>query len=223
MKRFDLSLYLVTDRPLCGGRELLDVTAAAVAGGATLVQLREKDADTRDFVALARALKELLDRFAVPLLINDRLDVALASGAAGVHVGQKDMRVEDVRAILGTGAIVGLSVETPELARAALGLPIDYLGAGPVFATTTKKDAAPVLGLEGLAGVVAEASAAGLPVVGIGAIGPGRAAQVVQAGAAGVAVVSALCAAPDPRAAAEALLAEVRGVQASRPARNLQD
>ncbi len=221
MKKFDLSLYLVTDRPLCGGRDLIEVTAEAVAGGATMVQLREKDVDTRDFVALARALKALLDEARVPLLINDRLDVALASGAAGVHVGQKDMHPADVRAILGSEAIVGLSVESAELARAARNLPVDYLGAGPVYATTTKKDAAPVLGIPGLCGIVAEASAAGLPVVGIGAIGPGRATEVVRAGADGVAVVSALCAAPDPREAAAALLSEVRAAKASRTARNL--
>lgn len=220
MKRFDLSLYLVTDRPLCGGRALLDVVAAAVAGGATLVQLREKDAATREFVELARALKAVLDRFGVPLLVNDRLDVALACGAAGVHVGQKDMDVRDVRALLGPDAIVGLSVETPALARAARSLAVDYLGAGPVYPTTTKKDAAPTLGLDGLAGVVREAA---VPVVGIGAIGPGRAADVVRAGAAGVAVVSALCAAPDPAAAARALLKEVGAAKASRPAQKLQD
>ncbi len=217
MKRFDLSLYLVTDRPLCGGRELLDVVARAVAGGATLVQLREKDAPTREFVELARAMKALLARFAVPLLINDRLDVALACGADGVHVGQTDMHAADARALLGPEAILGLSVETPELALAARHLPVDYLGAGPVFPTTTKKDAAPVLGLAGLAAVVA---GAGRPVAGIGAIGPDSAADVIRAGAAGVAVVSALCAAPDPRAAAAELLARVRAAQAA--ARNLQ-
>ncbi|EPR42653.1 Thiamine-phosphate pyrophosphorylase [Desulfovibrio sp. X2] len=219
MRRFDLSVYLVTDRPLCLGRQLVDVVGEAVAGGVTLVQLREKDAQTREFVELARAVKALLDPFGVPLLINDRVDVALACGAAGVHVGQKDMNPADVRAIvqgtLGPDAVVGLSVESEELALAARDLPVDYLGAGPVFATTTKKDAAPVIGLAGLSRIV---ELAGRPVVGIGAIGADNAAGVIRAGAAGVAVVSAVCSAPAPREAA-ARLADVvraaRGVQGS--------
>lgn len=214
MMRFDLSVYLVTDRPLCGGRALIDVVAEAAAGGATLVQLREKEAGTREFVELARAVKKALAPLGVPLLVNDRLDVALACGADGVHVGQSDMHPSDARAILGPGAIIGLSVETPELARAARDLPVDYLGAGPVFPTATKVDAAPVLGLSGLGEVV---ELAGRPVVGIGGIGLANAVEVMQAGAHGVAVVSALCAASSPREAARELLRLVRA------ARGMQD
>jgi len=214
VKRFDLSVYLVTDRPLCGGRALIDVVAEAAAGGATLVQLREKEAGTREFVELARAVKKALAPFGVPLLVNDRLDVALACGADGVHAGQKDMHPSDARAILGPDAIIGLSVETPELARAARDFPVDYLGAGPVFPTATKADAAPVLGLSGLGEVV---GLAGRPVVGIGGIGPANAMEVLRAGAHGVAVVSALCAASSPREAARELLQLVRA------ARGVQD
>ena len=208
----DLGVYLVTDRPALGGRDLLDVVAAAVAGGAGVVQLREKTASTRAFVELARAVHAVTQPRGVPLIINDRLDVALACGAEGVHVGQDDMPVADVRALLGTRAIIGLSVTGEDEARAAAGQPVDYLGAGPVFATATKKDAGAPQGVEGLARMIALAE---VPVVGIGAITCDNAAMVIQAGAVGVAVVSAICSAPDPRAATEQLRRIVRKEDAS--------
>jgi len=204
---FDPAVYLVTDRGLARGRDLLEVVAEAVAGGAGLVQLREKHADTRQFLDLARALAALLAPSGVPLLINDRIDVALAAGADGVHLGQTDMPVDMARAMLGPGALIGLSVETPEQAREAEGLDVDYLGVSPVFATPTKADTGPAWGLDGLAGL---ASWSRHVLVAIGGIGPGNAAQVARAGARGVAVVSAICAADSPRDAAAALLAAVR-------------
>lgn len=208
-KSFDLSLYLVTDRPALGGRNLVDVVDAAVAGGVTMVQLREKTASTREFVELARALVAKLRPHGVPLLINDRLDVALAADADGVHVGQDDMHPVDVRAILGPEKIVGLSVTGEAETTAARGLPVDYLGAGPVFATATKKDAGAPQGLAGLATML---SLATVPVVAIGGITRERAPSVIAAGAQGVAVVSAICSAPDPQSAAAIL----RSITASR-------
>lgn len=197
-----LGLYLVTDRPALCGRDLLDVVAQAVAGGAGMVQLREKTASTREFVELARAVAGLLKPLGVPLLVNDRVDVALAAGADGVHVGQDDMRPADVRALLGPDAIIGLSVTGEAEARAARDEPVDYLGAGPVFATATKPDAGAPQGLSGLAAMVALAA---VPVVAIGAITVANAASVLETGAAGLAVVSAVCSAPDPREAAARL------------------
>ncbi|EHJ49635.1 Thiamine-phosphate pyrophosphorylase [Solidesulfovibrio carbinoliphilus subsp. oakridgensis] len=208
--RLDLGLYLVTDRPALLGRDLLDVVGQAVAGGAGLVQLREKTASTREFVELARAVAGILRPRGVPLLINDRVDVALAAGADGVHVGQDDMRPADVRAILGPDALIGLSVTGEAEARAARGEPVDYLGAGPVFATATKPDAGAAQGLAGLAAMIALAE---VPVVAIGAITSANAASVLDQGAAGLAVVSAICSAPNPREAAARLRRIVDGVR----------
>jgi thiamine-phosphate pyrophosphorylase len=199
----DYALYLVTDRAACRGRDLLDVGGAAARAGAGLVQLREKRCETREFVELARALKALLDPLGVPLLINDRLDVALAVDAAGAHVGQKDMPPAEARALLGPRRILGLSVNSLEEAAAARGLDLDYLGVGPIFPTATKADAGPVFGLENLAELRRRTR---LPLVGIGGIGPDNAEAVARAGADGLAVVSAVCSAPDPAAAGAAIL-----------------
>ncbi len=203
---FDLRLYLVTDRPLCAGRDLLDVVAQAVPGGVTMVQLREKHATTREFLELARRLKALLDPMDVPLLINDRLDIALAVDASGLHVGQNDMPYAEARRLLGPGKIIGLTIDSEDDLRAAQDLDVDYLGVGPVFPTTTKENPSPVIGLEGLA------RARGLSrhrIVGIGAVNEDNAAQVMATGVDGVAVVSALCSAHDPKAMAKALRREV--------------
>jgi thiamine-phosphate pyrophosphorylase len=136
------------------------------------------------------------------LIVNDRVDVALEIGADGVHVGQQDMDAERARRLLGPGAIIGLSIETVEQARAAVSLDVDYLGVGPVFATATKMDAAPPLGLEGLAQVRAISRR---PIVAIGGIGPQNVRQAIHSGADGVAVVSAICAADDPERTARQL------------------
>jgi len=196
-----LRLHLVTDSNLCGARGVEAVVAAAVRGGATCVQLREKHLDTRQFVERARALKALLAPLGVPLLINDRLDIALAVGADGVHVGQSDMPPDDVRRLL-PHALIGLSVENAAQVRAAAHSPVDYLGVSPVFSTPSKADAAPALGLDGLRTLRALTR---LPLIAIGGIDLDNAAQVMSAGADGLAVVRALCAAPDPAAAAQAL------------------
>jgi thiamine-phosphate pyrophosphorylase len=196
-------LHLVTDSALCGGRGVLAVVEAAVRGGARVVQLREKTLATRAFVERARALKTLLARFGVPLIINDRLDVALACGADGVHVGQDDLSPLEVRRWLPHG-LVGLSIEHVDQLEAAERMPVDYYGASPVFATATKRDAAPALGLDGLRALRARSTR---PLVAIGGIAEHNAAAVMAAGADALAVVSALCAAPDPEAAARRLCA----------------
>lgn len=201
-----LRLQLVTDRELCGARGVETVVRAAVQGGASCVQLREKTLATRDFVACARALKALLAPLGVPLVVNDRLDVALACGADGVHVGQGDMPAAELRRWL-PHAIIGLSIESVEQLRAAeQDDAVDYYGASPVFATSTKTDTAPALGLHGLQALRVLTRR---PLVAIGGINAGNAAQVMAAGADGLAVVGALCAADDPAAAARRLRAIV--------------
>jgi thiamine-phosphate pyrophosphorylase len=188
-------LYFVTDRALCGGKELADVVLQAIRGGAACVQLREKDVSTRFFVEEARRIKALMAPFRVPLIINDRLDVALAVGAEGVHVGQDDMPYDLARKLMGPRAIIGLSVETWEDVERAEALDVDYLGVSPVFATPTKTDTKGPWGLEGLARIRA---ASRHPLVGIGGLNAANAEAAVLAGADGVAVVSAICASPDP-------------------------
>lgn len=203
---FDLGLCLVTDRGALLGRDLFDVVGRAVAGGARLVQLREKNATTREFVELARGLAALVRPLGARLIINDRVDVALAAEADGVHVGQDDMHPADVRALVGPDRIVGLSVTGEDETRAARGMPVDYLGAGPVFATATKKDAGAPQGIDGLARMLALAE---VPVVAIGAVTPANAPMIMATGVAGLAVVSAVCSAADPQAAARELRAIV--------------
>jgi len=193
---------MVTDRCLARGRSIACVVEAAVRGGATAVQLREKSCCTKDFVQLGRELKKLLAPLQVPLIINDRVDIALAIGADGVHIGQQDMDSESARRLLGPNAIIGLSIETIEQARTAASLDVDYLGVGPVFPTATKIDAASSLGVAALAQVRAISHHA---IVAIGGIGVENARQAIHCGADGVAVVSALCAADDPERTAREL------------------
>jgi thiamine-phosphate pyrophosphorylase len=178
------------------------VVEAAVRGGVTAVQLREKSCPTSDFIQLGRELKTLLAPLQVPLIVNDRVDIALEIGADGVHIGQGDMDSAHARKLMGPGAIIGLSIETMEQARAAVPLDVDYLGVGPVFATATKMDAAPPVGLAALAQIRAISRH---PIVAIGGIGLENAGQAIYAGADGVAVVSAICAADDPERAAREL------------------
>lgn len=207
---FDLTLYLVTDPRLVAERGLLATVDAAVKGGVTLVQLRDPDAHGRALVEQARALKALLAPLRIPLIVNDRVDVAVAADADGVHLGQDDMSPADARALLGPERIFGLSVGNPaEFAASSSGIDIgavDYLGVGPVKATGTKKDAGAAIGAAGVAAVRALTR---LPIVGIGGIDGALAGEVIRAGADGVAVVSAICAAPDPEHAARALLSAV--------------
>ena len=203
----DLSLYLVTDRGLSLGRSTVDIVRAAVAGGVTCVQLREKECSTRQFVAEARAVREVLTGTGIPLIINDRIDVALAVGADGVHLGQTDMLIADARRMVGKDMLIGISAECVDDAVRAESEGADYVGISPVFSTPTKTDTAPALGLDGVARIRAAVS---LPLVGIGGIGPGNAAGVIRAGCDGVAVVSAIVSAPDPRKAAAELKTIIR-------------
>ncbi|MFO1117398.1 MAG: thiamine phosphate synthase [Beijerinckiaceae bacterium] len=194
-----LRLCLVTDRDLSRGRPTLDIVGAAVRGGATMVQLREKNATTRAFLEEARALKEFLAPFGVPLAINDRLDIALAVGADILHVGQSDMHVDDVRRIAGDRLAVGLSITCEADMLRADARAADYLGVGPVYAQQTKPDATPPLGIEGFRALMQHATK---PVVAIGGLNAGNSAPVLAAGAAGLAVVSAIVAADDVEKAA---------------------
>jgi len=201
----DLRLYVVADTALCGTRTVVATILSAVRGGATAVQVREPLATTRQLCQLAETVHHALASTGVPLLVNDRLDVALAVGAEGVHLGQSDLPATWARRIAGPDLLVGLSVSNLEQTAAANALPagtVDYLGVGPVFATLTKPLAAPALGLELTARLAAGAS---LPCVAIGGIHTGNAAQVRATGVDGIAVVSAVCAAPNPEAAAAAL------------------
>ena len=204
MPPFDLSLYLVTDRHLAGRRSVVDVVGAAVEGGVTLVQLRDPEATTRELVETARALVALLRPLGIPLLVNDRVDVALAVDADGVHVGQSDMNALDARRLLGPDRIIGLSITCEaDLDRGGIEA-ADYLGVGPIYAQSTKPDAAPPMGLDGLAAIRARTR---LPIVAIGGVGAKNGEAVLAAGADGLCVVSAIMAAPDPRAAAAELAA----------------
>ncbi|ABA79822.1 thiamine phosphate synthase [Rhodobacter sphaeroides] len=198
----NLSLYFVTPD---GAEGLEQLVAAAVRGGATLVQLRDKHRSDAELIPLARRLVAALDAQGVPLIVNDRIEVVLASGAAGLHVGQGDLGVAEARRRIGPDRLLGLSVEAPEhLEALPLGI-VDYVGAGPVRATASKPDHAPPIGFEGLARLVA---AAPVPAVAIGGLGAGDAHAVKAAGAAGMAIVSAIGAAADPEAAARALALE---------------
>ena len=203
MKKEILRLYLVTDRPLSLGRPIEEIVSEAVAGGVTMVQLREKDCPTGEFVALAKRLKALLAPLGVPLIINDRVDVALAVDADGVHIGQSDMSYEDARRLLGRDKIIGLSVENFEDLEHANSLDVDYVGISPVYGTPTKSDTAEPFGLEGLRRAIAMSAH---PTVAIGGMNAKTIGEVIAAGADGVAVVSAICSAPSPRKAAEELI-----------------
>jgi thiamine-phosphate pyrophosphorylase len=206
----DVRLNAIVDPERANGRALADLARMVVAGGATLIQLRDKHGSTRRMIEEARAIKAALAPFSVPLVINDRVDVALAAGADGVHIGWDDMAAEDARRLLGPNAIIGLSINSLERAQAApVGL-LNYFGVGGVYTTLSKQQKNKPIGVEGLARIVAvlRTRAPKLPTCGIAGIDAGNAAAVVMAGADGVAVISALSLAPDPAAAAR----ELRGV-----------
>ena len=203
MKRvFDLRLMLVTDAAMSRPRGLIATVLAAVAGGVTVVQLRDKQASDSELIATARALRHALAATGVPLIVNDRPDVTRAAGLAGVHIGQDDGDPAKARALLGPDALIGLSVTRAEEIATVDPAIVDYVGLGPVFSTATKADAAPALGLDGMRAIGRRLP---LPFVAIGGIDAGNAAAVIAAGAAGLAVVSAISAADDPRAAAAEL------------------
>ena len=204
---FDLSLYLVTDRPLSGGRDMAWIVREAAAGGVTMVQLREKECSTAEFIALARELKRALQPLGIPLIINDRVDVALAVDADGVHIGQSDMPYETARQLLGPSKIIGLSVETMEEVIAANALDVDYIGISPVYATPTKTDTLAPFGLEGIEEVM---HLSRHRCVAIGGMNRNTIGEVIARGVEGVAVVSAIVAADSPREASEELAAIIR-------------
>jgi thiamine-phosphate pyrophosphorylase len=189
------NLYLVTDEKLCFGRPLAEVVEQAVAGGVTAVQLREKDLNTRDFIQRAVQLKKILAAYKIPLIINDRIDIALAVGADGIHVGQNDMPYEYFKKIIPDQMIRGLSVETPEQAAEAEKYDLDYLSVSPVFLTSTKTELVKEWGIDGLRKLAGKTRH---KLVAIGGINITNAADVIRAGAKGIAVVSAICSAPDP-------------------------
>lgn len=188
-------LYLVTDRALCFPRTVEEVVLMALQGGASCIQLREKNATTREFVESARQIRQIMAPFNAVLIINDRIDVALAVGADGVHIGQSDMPCDIARRLMGPDAIIGLSVETWDDVERAWIQPVDYLGVSPIFETPTKTDTKGTWGLEGMARIRALSDR---PLVGIGGINALNAGSVIRAGADSVAVVSAICAASDP-------------------------
>ncbi|MDN0084746.1 thiamine phosphate synthase [Crenobacter sp. SG2305] len=204
---FDLSLYLVLDPDMCGGHAAALRTAdLATRNGATVVQLRAPEWKKRAWLALAVDLKALLAPRGVPLIINDHVDIALAADADGVHVGQKDLPADVVRRLIGPNKLLGLSTSSLADLRGVDADLVDYIGVGPVYPTGTKKDANPVLGVVKLTQLLVEKP---LPAVAIGGIGIAQAAEVIGAGADGVAVVSAICAATDPAAASVQLGATI--------------
>lgn len=196
-------LYLVTDSALTLGRSLVDIVMAAAEGGISMVQLREKEIDSRRFVELGRAIHTALAQYKIPLIINDRADIAQIIGAEGLHIGQSDILYTDAREIMGSGAIIGLSVENCEQARECSKMRIDYIGASPIFDTQTKTDTAPALGLSGLAEL---RKIVNCPIVAIGGINRSNIKSVLAAGADSVAVVSAICSAADPLSATRELI-----------------
>jgi len=208
--KVDLGLYAILDPAVAGGRTLVDL-AGLIAPSATLVQLRDKHGTTRAMVEEARALLGVLEPAGIPLLVNDRVDVALAAQADGVHIGQDDMAVADARLLLGRTAIIGLSVKTLAQAEAAPLDQLDYVAVGGVFTTTSKDNTAAPIGLAGLREIVraVHARKPGFPVCAIAGINQDNAADVIGAGADGVSVISALSLAPDPVRAARDLRATV--------------
>lgn len=196
--QINYSLYLVTDRGLLGGKDLVTTVEQAVRGGVTVVQVREKNLSSREFLEIALAVKAVTDKYKVPLIINDRADIALAVDAAGLHIGQDDLPLEAARKLLGVNKIIGVSTATLEEALLAQNQGADYLGVGAIFPTNTKDDADSV----SLTQLQAIKGAVHIPVVAIGGINGDNLNSVVRTGVDGSAVVSAIIAAQDPYEAA---------------------
>ncbi|ABR47453.1 thiamine-phosphate pyrophosphorylase [Alkaliphilus metalliredigens QYMF] len=197
----DYSLYLVTDRSLLNGKDLMESIEAAIKGGVSIVQLREKQATSAVFYETALALKKLTDQYQIPLIINDRLDIALAVDAAGLHIGPDDLPIKKARELLGPHKTLGYSAATLAEALEAESLGANYLGVGALFPTKTKKDTESV-SLQLLQKIKSSVS---IPIVGIGGISQGNASQVIQSGADGIAVVSAILSKQYPEIAAKNL------------------
>ena len=208
-QNMDFTLYLVTDRRWLGERTLWDGVEEAIRGGATLVQLREKEISSKEYLELAQRVKEVTDRHDIPLIINDRIDIALAVDADGVHLGPEDLPVPIARKLLGGGKIIGSSAASVDEALLFQAQGADYLGVGAVFPTATKRGTEKV-GLEDLRGIK---SAVHIPVVAIGGINAENAKPVMETGVDGVAVVSAIMNQTDIREAARQLLSLLRGAK----------
>jgi thiamine-phosphate pyrophosphorylase len=209
-------VYLVTEESLSAGRRSEEIVEAALAGGVRVVQVREKDGSARRALEIARAVRTMTRRFGALLIVNDRIDIALASDADGVHLGQTDMPLLEARRLLGDAALIGLSITDAAQLTAPDAIAADCLGVGAVFATASKLDAA-LTGLQLLAGVRDYRASSGAPIVAIGGINAGNAGAAIDAGADLVAVITAISAAADPGRAAAELLAIVRAAQAARP------
>lgn len=208
----DYSLYVITDAKLSRGRATVQVVQAALRGGATIVQYRNKLATTREMVEEGLQLLEVCRAHGVPLVVNDRIDVALAIGADGVHVGDDDMPVGMARKLLGRSKLLGVSADSVARAQAAAADGADYLGVGAIFATGSKADAGAPIGLQGLLQI---ARVSTLPIVGIAGINARNAASVIRSGASGVAVISAVVQAEDVEAAARELAGVVERARQS--------
>ncbi|HEY5576490.1 MAG TPA: thiamine phosphate synthase [Clostridiaceae bacterium] len=200
--RSALKLYLITDRRFLKGRSLNEAVEAAILGGVTIVQVREKDISSRQFFEITRSVKQVTDYYNIPLIINDRLDIAQAVGAAGVHLGQSDLHLLDARRILGQGKIIGISAGNTAEAAEAEKNGADYLGIGAVYPTDSKSDADEPIGLGGLRNVVSSIT---IPSVAIGGINRGNVGDIFGAGVNGVSVISAILDNEDIRKAAEHL------------------
>jgi thiamine-phosphate pyrophosphorylase len=213
----DLRLYAIVDPENAGGRPVPELARLVAEGGATLIQLRDKKNDTRAQIDLARAVKAALPVH-VPLIVNDRVDVALEANADGVHLGQEDGNPMEARERLGPGPFIGLTVQTPEHARAAPLAVIDYVGIGGVFATSSKNNPRPPIGTAGLRAIVDifHRRIGNFPMCAIAGITKDNAADVIMAGADGVSVISALSQAKDPATAARDLRAIIDAALARR-------
>jgi len=207
MREMDLILCLVADAEAAKGRSIISIIEKAVDAGVNLVQLRAKNLETRDFLALALQTSKVLDAKKTPLIINDRVDIAQACGASGVHLGQKDLPLPVARKILGKNKKIGFTVNTLREALAAEAGGADYLGVGPVFSTPTKKEPRPVLGLPGLKAIREKIK---IPILAIGGINTSNARQVMECGVEGIAVVSAIMAAKDIRRAVKKIIEAMR-------------
>ncbi len=207
MQNFDLSLYLVTDSDLASGKDLVEIVEEAVKGGVTIVQLREKELPTGEFIALARRMQTMLKKYSIPLIINDRIDVALAIDADGVHIGQGDMSYADARRLLGSEKIIGLSVETHDEVLTTNNLDVDYIGISPIFASTTKTDTLTPFGIDGCTKAVNESRHRS---VAIGGINSSNLEECFSTGIEGVALVSAIIAADNPYGAALTLSKDIK-------------
>jgi thiamine-phosphate pyrophosphorylase len=196
-----LKLYLITDRRFLKGRSLNDAVEAAILGGVTIVQIREKDISSRQFYEIAKSVKEVTDYYKLPLIINDRIDIAQAVDAAGVHLGQSDLHMLDARRILGSGKIIGISAGNSDEAAEAERNGADYVGIGAVYPTGSKNDA-DIVGLDGLRDVV---SSIAIPSVAIGGINSSNARDILATGVNGISVISAILDKQDIRKAAESM------------------